>query len=301
MKAVRFDRYGPVDVLDVVDVPAPEPGIGQVLVRVKAASINPGEAKIRSGDLHAMFPATFPSGEGSDFAGIVERVGPGVATFAPGDEVLGFVDTRSSHAELVVAEVENVTRKPAKVAWDVAGSLNVVGKTAYVAIRAAAVAPGETVAVSGAAGGVGSLIVQLAKRVGATVLGIATADDHAWLQAHGVTPLADDAQLDERLRAARLDAFIDAVGHGYVKRAVDLGVSPQRIETIIDFAGAQQYGAKAEGSGNAGIAALAQLADLVAEGELELRIGATFPLARVRDAFARLERGHTGGKIVLIP
>ena len=96
MKAVRFDEYGDVDVLTVADVPVPDPGAGQVLVKVKAAGINPGEAKIREGLLHAMWPATFPSGQGSDLAGVVERLGPGVTTVAAGDEVIGWVDTRSS-------------------------------------------------------------------------------------------------------------------------------------------------------------------------------------------------------------
>src|ERR1700675_2942225 len=107
MKAVRFDNYGDIDVLRLADVAMPEPVHGEVLVKVKAASINPGEAAIRKGLLHAMWPATFPSGEGSDLAGTVDEVGPGVTRFTVGDEVLGFVDTRSSHAEFVVAEADN--------------------------------------------------------------------------------------------------------------------------------------------------------------------------------------------------
>ena len=112
MKAVRFDQYGSVDVLKVVDAPVPEPGQGEALIKVKAASINPGEAKIREGLLHARWPATFPSGEGSDFAGIVTKVGPGVGSVKVGDEVIGFTDKRASHAEYVVAEARNLTPKP---------------------------------------------------------------------------------------------------------------------------------------------------------------------------------------------
>jgi NADPH:quinone reductase-like Zn-dependent oxidoreductase len=123
MKAVRFDRYGGVDVLKVVDAPVPEPGQGEALIKVKAASINPGEAKIREGLLHARWPATFPSGEGSDFAGIVTKVGLGVGSVKVGDEVIGFTDKRASHAEYVVAEARNLTPKPAGVPWEVAGSL----------------------------------------------------------------------------------------------------------------------------------------------------------------------------------
>lgn len=112
-KAVRFDDYGGVNVLKVVGVPRPVPGEGQVLVQVKAAGINPGEAKIREGLLHERWPATFPSGEGSDLAGVVAETGPRVTGFAAGDEVIGFTDNRSSQAEYVVVEAANLTAKPA--------------------------------------------------------------------------------------------------------------------------------------------------------------------------------------------
>ena len=116
-RAVRFDHYGGIDVLDVVEVPRPVPGAGELLVAVKAAAINPGEAKIREGLLHDLFPATFPSGEGSDLAGVVEEVGPGVADFAPGDEVIGFTDDRASHAELVLVQAANAVARPPAVPW----------------------------------------------------------------------------------------------------------------------------------------------------------------------------------------
>ena len=156
MKAVRFDEYGGVDVLKVVDVPRPTPGSGQVLVQVKAAGINPGEAKIRAGLLHARWPATFPSGQGSDLAGIVAETGPEATSFSAGDEVIGFTDNRASQAEYVVVEDKNLTAKPAGVPWEVAGALFVAGATAYAAVRAVALTEGDTVAVSGAAGGVGT-------------------------------------------------------------------------------------------------------------------------------------------------
>src|SRR5580658_7398175 len=136
VQAVRFDEYGGVEVLKVVDVPRPAPGSGQVLVQVRAAGINPGEAKIRSGLLHARWPATFPSGQGSDLAGIVAETGPGVTGFSAGDEVIGWTDDRASQAEYVIVDDQNLTAKPAGLPWEIAGALFVVGATAYAAVRA---------------------------------------------------------------------------------------------------------------------------------------------------------------------
>jgi len=304
-QAVRFDEYGDVDVLKVVDVPRPVPGSGQVLVQVKAAGINPGEASIRKGLLHAMWPATFPSGEGSDLAGIVAEVGPDVTGFAAGDEVLGFVDTRSSHAEFVVAEAENLVPRPPQVSWEVAGSLFVAGSTAYATVRAVQLSTGDTVVVSGAAGGVGSLAVQLAVDAGATVIGLASEAHHPWLVSHGVIPVVYGDGVEGRITSAgngRVDAFIDAFGGGYVELAIELGVAPDRIDTIADRTAAERYGVKIDGSAAAGNAAvLAELAGLVAEGRLEVPIAKVYPLAEVREAFRDLEQRHTLGKIVLVP
>lgn len=305
-RAVRFNEYGGIDVLQVVDVDPPAPNAGQLLVRVRAAGINPGEAKIREGQMRERFPATFPSGQGSDLAGVVEQVGEGVIGFATGDEVLGFTHNRASHAELVVVEADNVVPKPPEVPWEVAGSLYVAGVTAYAAARAAGPSAGETVVVSGAAGGVGSLVVQLAGRAGARVIGLASESNHRWLSDHGVIPVTYDDGVVGRIREAageRVDAFIDTHGDGYVQLAVEeLGVAPDRVETIIDFAGAQRYGTKMAGSMDASTATvLGELAELVARGELEIPIARVYPLEQVRDAFREVESGHTHGKIVLVP
>ena len=170
----------------VADIDRPVPGAGEVLVEVRAAGINPGEAGIRSGALHERFPATFPSGEGSDLAGVVVEVGDGVSDFAVGDEVLGFSFQRSSHATHATVPVDQLIPKPAELSWEVAGSLYVVGATAYAAVRAVDPQSGETVAVSAAAGGVGSLVVQLLALQDVRVLGIASAGNAEWLRAHGV-------------------------------------------------------------------------------------------------------------------
>jgi NADPH:quinone reductase-like Zn-dependent oxidoreductase len=302
-KAVRFDDYGGVDVLNVVDVPRPVPGPGQVLVQVKAAGINPGEAKIREGQYAERWPATFPSGQGSDLAGVVAETGPGVTGVAVGDEVIGYTDNRASQAEFVVVEAGHLTPKPAEMPWPVAGALFVAGATAYAAVRAVAPAKGDVLVVSGAAGGVGSIAVQLARRTGATVAGLASPVHHDWLAAHGVIPVSYGDGVADRIRqaAGKVDAFIDTVGSGYVQLALDLGVAPDRIDTIADFAAVGRYGVKGDGNAaGASAAVLAELAALIANGELEIPIAATFPLAEVRDAYRRLAQGHVQGKIVLL-
>ena len=304
-RAVRFNEYGDVDVLQVVDVDPPVPGPGELLVRVRAVGINPGEGKIRQGFLHDRWPATFPSGQGSDLAGVVEQIGDGVDGFGPGDEVIGWTDDRASQAELVVIEAEHATPKPAGVPWEVAGALFVAGATAWAAVRAVAPSTGDTVVVSGAAGGVGSIAVQLAVRAGATVIGLAGEANHDWLRAHGVVPVTYGDGVADRIGQAApdgVDAFVDTVGGGYVELALELGVAPDRIDTIADFAAIEQYGVKGDGNAaGASAATLAELAGLIAAGELEIPIAATYPLDRVRDAYIELEQGHTRGKIVLIP
>ena len=307
MKAVRFDEYGDADVLTVADVPVPDPGAGQVLVRVKAAGINPGEAKIREGMLHAMWPATFPSGQGSDLAGVVDRLGPGVTTAAAGDEVIGWVDTRSAQAEYAVVDADNLASKPADVPWEVAGALGVAGFTAWAAIRAVNLTAGDTVAVSGAAGGVGSLTVQLARRAGATVVGIAGQHNQEWLREHGAIPVRYGEDLvgrifDALLTTPQVDAFIDTHGGDYVEFAInELGVEPSRVDTIANFDAVREYGVKSEGNAaGASAATLAELAQLIAAGELEVPITATYPLDQVREAYERLATGHIRGKIVLL-
>jgi NADPH:quinone reductase-like Zn-dependent oxidoreductase len=304
-RAVRFDEYGDLDVLKVVEVQDPAPGPGELLVRVKAAGINPGEGKIREGMLHERWPATFPSGQGSDLAGVVEAVGEGVDDFEAGDEVIGFTDNRASQAELAVIDAENATRKPAGLPWEVAGALHVAGATAYAAVRAVNLSDGDTVVVSGAAGGVGSLAVQLARRAGATVIGLASAPNHEWLRGHGVIPVTYGDGVVDRIREAApdgVDAFLDLIGGGYVELALELGVAPDRIDTIADFSAPAKYGVKAEGNAaGASPEILAELAALIDEGAVEVPIAATYPLDQVRDAYAELERNHTRGKIVLVP
>lgn len=302
-QAVQLHQYGDVDVLKIEDVTRPVPGTDEVLVRVKAAGINPGETSIRKGVFKDSWPSTFPSGQGSDFAGIVEAVGENVDNMFVGAEIIGFTHDRASQADFVVVPQAQVTPKPANVPWEVAGGLFVAGTTAYAAVRAVDVKAGDTVAISGASGGVGTLAVQLARLRGARVLGIASPARAEWLTAHGVELVPYGEGLKERLEAmGRIDAFIDTRGQGYVQLAMELGVSPERINTIIDFGAAKEYGVKTEGNGVGGtIEVLSELTRLVGEGQLEVPVARAYPLAQVQEAYRELERGHTLGKIVLLP
>jgi NADPH:quinone reductase-like Zn-dependent oxidoreductase len=303
-RAVRFDRYGGSDVLYLADVDVPAPPAGEVLVAVRAASINPGEASIRRGLLEQLFATTFPSGEGSDLAGVVSRTGEGVEGFAAGDEVLGWSDLRSSHAEYVSVPAEHLTRKPADLSWEVAGSLYTVGVTAYACVRAVNAAAGDTVVVSSAAGGVGSVVAQLLKVRGAEVIGIASQPNHAWLTSIGVTPVGYGDGLAERVRRAApsgVDAFIDTFGRQYVELAIELGVAPDRINTIIAFDAAREYGVKSDGSATAASAeVLEEMVRLVVAGRITVPISASYPLDQVGAAYDELEKRHTHGKIVLV-
>jgi NADPH:quinone reductase-like Zn-dependent oxidoreductase len=306
MRAVQFDEYGGVEVLEVREIPIPDPGPGQVLVAVRATGINISEAKIRSGQVRAIFPATFPSGEGSDLAGVVEAVGPGVSNIAEGDEVIGFTNNRASHAEYVLVEADNLTTRPAAVPWEAAGGLFVAGVTAVAAVRAVHPTKGEVVVIAGAGGGVGAFAVQLAVRTGSTVLALASERHHEWLRDRGAVPIAYGAGVHDRIvdaaNGSAVAAFIDLVGDGYVELALQLGVAKERIDTIVDFPAAGEYGVKTEGGAAAASAAtLAELADAIATGDLVVPIQRVYPLDEVRAAYAELEAGHVAGKIVLVP
>jgi NADPH:quinone reductase-like Zn-dependent oxidoreductase len=160
------------------------------------------------------------------------------------------------------------------------------------------------VVVAGAAGGVGSIAVQLAMLAGATVIGLAGEHNHAWLRDIGVIPVNYGEGVEQRIAKAAggtVDAFIDLAGD-YVQLALDLGVRPERIDTIVDFGAGQKYGVKTEGTAAAATAGvLAELATLIDEGRLDVPIARVYPLEQVRDAYAELEQGHTHGKIVLEP
>src|ERR1700683_476085 len=197
-RAVRFEEYGGVDVLELVEVEPPELGDGQLLVRVRAAGINPFEGKLRSGLLREDIPISFPAAQGTDLAGVVERVAPDVSDFAAGDEVLGTTNKRGSQAELAVVSQARVLARPEALPWEVAGGLWTVGTTAYGAVGAVGPGAGDIPVVAGASGGCGGLAAQLARNFGATVIGVAAEASHDWLRSREVLPVAYDDGLAER-------------------------------------------------------------------------------------------------------
>jgi NADPH:quinone reductase-like Zn-dependent oxidoreductase len=287
----------------VVDVPDRSPDAGEVRVRVVTAGINPGEISIREGAMASVFPAEFPSGQGSDFAGVIAEVGDRVDALAVGDPVIGFSNWRNAQAESVTISADHVIPKPHGVSWEAAGALFVAGTTARACIDAVRVRRGDTVVVAGAAGGVGILATQLAVLAGAAVVATASTENHAFLESLGAIPVEYGKGLAERIRKIvpdGVDAFIDTFGGGNVETAVTLGVDRDRINTIADPAGRKKYGVKGNGMSTVEPReAMIELARLLGNGELVLPILETFPLDRVRAAYERLGKRHGLGKIVL--
>jgi NADPH:quinone reductase-like Zn-dependent oxidoreductase len=300
-RAVHYSSYGGPEVLDVVEVEEPHPGAGEVRVAVRAAGLNAFDFKARSSA--AMMPkGTLPRGQGFEFAGIVDELAPDVGAFAVGDEVLGFTDF-AAQADHVVVAANQLAVKPAALDWATAGGIGLVGNTAMRSLAAVALSPGETVLVSAAAGGVGLIASQLALQAGATVIATASPANHDFLRGLGVIPVAYGAGLADRVRDVApqgIDAVLDNAGEETVLAALELGVSPTGINSIVYFEGKAKYGISTVGGGRKTAEQLARLAELFASGALVLPIAATYPLAEVRAAYEQLEGRHVLGKIVLL-
>lgn len=300
MKALTFSRYGGPEVLEVIDVPEPQAGPGQVRIQVRAAGVQSFEAKLRRGELVGYVPVTVPQMLGNELAGVIDQVGSGVTGFAVGDEVLGFT-TLNAAAEAVAVDARQVTPKPALVSWEVAGALSAAGQTAYLALKSLSIVRGDTILIHGAAGGVGTVATQLATLWGATVIGTSSEANHDYLRALGALPVSYGAGLLERVHAVApngVDAALDLVGGDSNDVSVQLVADRGRIGTIVDYPAVQRLGVRMLGGERTAVI-LAELADLVAEGKLVIHISKSVPIDRAAEAHRQIDSGHGRGRAVL--
>jgi NADPH:quinone reductase-like Zn-dependent oxidoreductase len=298
MKAILFDRFGGPEVLHEADVEVPPPGPGQVRVRVKAVGVNGLDGKIRSGAMEALFPTPLPAIPGREVAGVVDALGEGVTDVQVGDEVLGWSDT-GSYAEYALATT--VAPKPADLDWQHAAALPVASETAERVLNLLGVAAGETVLMHGAAGGVGTLAVQLATARGARVIATAGPANQQYLTSLGATATLYGEGLVERVRALApdgVDAVFDLAGKGALEDSIALRGGIERIVTIAVFR-ARQLGITFSNGGQEHSAVrLAAVAQDAATGKVVTTVTA-YPLDRAATAQQVSDTGHVQGKLVI--
>ena len=306
MRAVTYDSYSPDDSKLVYgEVPDPKVGPGQVLIEVKAAGVNPVDWKLMAGGLDGMMDAVFPVIPGWDVAGVVTRTGPDTPEFSVGDEVISYARKDDVHggtfAEYVTVAAPHVARKPAGLSWPQAAGLPLTGLTALRSLDRLAVGPNDVLLVHGAAGGVGSLAVQIAVTRGARVIGTASERNHEFVRGLGGEPVAYGEGVVERARALSPDgvtAAADFVG-GQLDTTLAVLAPGGRHVSIADPS-VQEHGGhwiwvRPDG------AKLAELAALVDAGSLTVEVAETFPLAKLAEAFAASRSQHTRGKLIVVP
>ncbi|GII83174.1 oxidoreductase [Sphaerisporangium siamense] len=300
MKAAAFERPGGPEVLRLMEVATPEAGPGQVRVRVRAAGVQPYDCAVRAGWIPPGVPPDTPKIPGNEFAGVVDQAGAGVTGVATGDEVLGF-GRLDAYAEYIVVPADQVTAKPAAMPWEVAGGFSAGAQTAHIALRELGVGAGDTVLVHAAAGGVGTIAVQLAVAWGAAVVGTASEANHDYLRALGAVPVAYGEGLVARVRAAApggVDAALDGAGGDALTASLELVKDRSRVLTLVDHGKAEALGVRVTPALRSA-ARLAELAGMYARGELRVHVRETFPLERAADAHRAVEAGHGAGKVVI--
>ncbi|MBC2875548.1 MULTISPECIES: NADP-dependent oxidoreductase [Streptomyces] len=307
MRALTFSEYGPASVLEVADVPEPHAGPGHIRIRVRASGVTPSDCRLRSGRFRDIAPLRLPHVLGMDAAGVVDEAGAGVTGIRPGDEVFGIVDIAQlggAHAEYAVLAAW--APKPDALSWEQAGGAAGNVETATRALDRLKAGTGTTLLVEGAAGGVGTVAVQLAAARGAAVIGTAGAHNHAFVAGLGATPTTYGPGLGERVTALApdgVDAVLDCAGSGSLPDLVDLAGSPDRVVTIADM-NAAAYGVHHTRSAGPGadpqaVEGLAVAAALAGQGRFTVPVAAAFPLENAAEAHRLSETGHVRGKIVL--
>ncbi|MGW4542659.1 NADP-dependent oxidoreductase [Streptomyces chartreusis] len=305
MKGISYSRYGGPETLAYGDVRDPRVGPDSVLVKVRAAAVNPVDWKCREGYLDGLIEPVFPVVPGWDVAGVVVQPGASVTEFAVGDEVIGYVRedflSRGTFAEYVAAPVRTLARKPRNLTWEAAAGLPLVGLTAYQVLTGVLqVKRDETVLVHAAAGGVGSIAVQLARHLGARVIGTASEHNHDFVRGLGGEPVAYGDGLMERVRGLApegVNVAFDTVGGDALKASANLLAPEGRLVSIadpdvVDYGGRYYFVRPDAGD-------LLRLSELAEQGVVSVHVSETFPLERAADAHRLNQEGRTRGKIVV--
>ncbi|NEC27549.1 NADP-dependent oxidoreductase [Streptomyces sp. SID8111] len=305
MKAISYAEYGGPEVLTYGEVDEPRVGPDSVLVRVRAAAVNPVDWKCREGYLDPVLQPVFPVVPGWDVSGEVVRTGGAVPEFEPGDEVIGYVRedflSRGTFAEYVAAPVRALARKPRNLSFEEAAGIPLAGLTAYQVLQhILGVGRGETVLVHAAAGGVGSLAVQIAAHLGARVIGTASERNHDFVRSLGGEPVSYGEGLAERVRGLApegVDAVLDTVGGDALKVSANLLAPEGRLASVADgdvvTYGGRYHFVRPDPQD------LTRLTELAEQGALRVHVSETFPLERAADAHRLNQEGRTRGKIVV--
>jgi NADPH:quinone reductase-like Zn-dependent oxidoreductase len=300
MRAVQFSKYGSPEVLNVVDVDEPHAGPGQIRIAVRAAGVNPSDWKRMAGKYRDHEEVTFPSGLGVEGAGIVDEVGPGVSNVSVADAVFGCGEHTMAMAQYAVLSCW--AHKPEDLSFEVAGGLPVIADTATRALDEMGVKYGETLLVSGAAGGIGSAVLQFARLRGINVIGTASARKHDYLRELGAIPTTYGSGLAERVRELApqgVAAALDLAGSGIVPELIEIVGDPSRVLSVADFS-ARQFGAKFSSGPSKDLERiLADVARLCSEGLFRLHVDQTFPLEQTAKAQEASAKGHVTGKLVI--
>ncbi|MDX2623339.1 NADP-dependent oxidoreductase [Streptomyces sp. NPDC049952] len=300
MRAARYHEYGGTDTLVVEQAPDPLPGPGEIRVRVAAAGVNPVDWKVRDGSVRDFLPVDLPAIPGRDAVGLVDMTGEGVTSVDIGDRVFGLGGVTGATAELAVLSAW----APAPAAWsdEEAAGAGLASVTALGGLKALGRLEGRTLLVEGAAGGVGGAAVEIARALGATVIGTASERNHAYLASLGAVPVTYGAGLAERLTSLApngVDLVLDAAASGSLPDLVEIAGGPDRVVTVADHVNAERLGVRVANAVNDS-ALLAEAAALGEQGRYVPRIDRTYPLEEIAQAHAHSESGHVRGKIVIL-
>ncbi|ASQ99623.1 NADP-dependent oxidoreductase [Streptomyces sp. 11-1-2] len=296
MKRVSFAEFGGPDVLQLVDAEEPHAGPGQVRIAVRAAGVNPVDWRIREGQVLGAHPVELPAGVGLDAAGVVDEVGAGVEGVGVGDRVFG--EGSSTYAEFAVLSAW--ARMPGGLSFEEAAGYPSVVETALRIIREVGAEPGQTLLVSGASGGVGSAVLQIARERGITVIGTAGAANQDYLRSLGAVATTYGEGWVERVRRlGRVDAALDLAGSGVIRELVELTGDPQRVVSIADL-GAPELGVRFSGVAGSVPEALAEAAGLISRGKLHIPVEKSYTLAEAAAAHIDSQAGHTRGRRVVV-